>query len=118
MRLSKLCICFFRSLHLQQWVQMVRSRTFMILRIQMVHLIVCNLMRLIALPTLLRVPRLMKLQEKPFGLMVPNIMVPKMGKGVLGLVALSIEVLVCLAKGARMKAVGIFHARIKAKLAV
>ena len=72
----------------------------------------------IALPSLLRVPRLMKLQEKPFGLMVPNIMVPKMGKGALGLVDLSIEVLVCLAKGARMKAVGIFHARIKAKLAV
>ena len=60
----------------------------------------------------------MKLQEKTFGLMVPNIMVPKMGKGVLGLVDLSIVVLMCLVKVAHMKAVGIFLARIKAKLAV
>ena len=118
---SKLCVCFFRSLrslHMHQWVQRVHSRTFMILHIQMVHLIACNLMRLIAAPTLLKVHRLMKLQENPFGLKVPNIMVPIMGKGVLGLVDINIVALVCLVKVAHMMADTIFPARIKAKLAV
>jgi len=41
-----------------------------------------------------------------------------MGKGVLGLVDLSIVVLMCLVKVAHMTADGIFPARIKAKLAV
>ena len=117
MRLSKIGICFFRSLHLQQWVQMVRSRTFMILRIQMVHLIVCNLMRLIATYAPPSAP-FDETSGKTFWSHGSQYNGSKDGKGVLGLVDLSIEVLVCLAKGARMKAVGIFHARIKAKLAV
>ena len=117
MRLSTLCICFFRSLHLQQWVKLVRSRTFTVLRIHIFHLVVCRLMRLIAAPTLLWVPRL-TLQEKLFGLMVPNIMVPKMEKGVLGLVDLSTVVLMCLEKVGPLVADGIFLARVKVKLAV
>ena len=103
---------------MHQWVQKVHSRTFMILHIQMVHFIACNLMRLIAAPTLLKVHRLIKLQENPFGLKVPNIMVPIMGNGVLGLVDINIVALVCLVKVAHMMADTIFPARIKAKLAV